>query len=248
MWRASALRARVIARLKSFGVYLTHYQLLPYERTSELIADLVSDAAGKPLQVSVATLCHANQIPPSRDLETVEQKIKEQLVASPVVHFDETGLYCNGRRQWLHAASTPELTYYAAHPKRGGEALEAINLLPQFDGTAIHDYWKPYFLYSCDRGLCNAHHLRELIFRELVASVAFDRTFQPRKSKAAMFSRRFRASLPEIRLCPSRSADRVRRFRCRQDARFNGNRKGHRMWCIVFIKASAPRPMPCDFR
>jgi len=152
-------------RMKSFTVYLTSYQLLPYERTGELISDLVSDAEGKPVQVSVATLCHANQTC-YEGLETVEQKIKEQLLASPVVNFDETGLHCNGHRHWLHAASTPELTYYASHPKRGGDAMEAINLLPQFDGTAIHDYWKPYFLYSCDHGLCNAHHLRELVFVE----------------------------------------------------------------------------------
>jgi transposase len=36
--------------------------------------------------------------------------------------------------------------------------------LPDFGGRAIHDFWKPYFSYGCAHGLCNAHHLRELIF------------------------------------------------------------------------------------
>ena len=35
---------------------------------------------------------------------------------------------------------------------------------PEFRGRALHDFWKPYFAYSCLHGLCNAHHLRELIF------------------------------------------------------------------------------------
>ena len=62
-------------------------------------------------------------------------------------------------------ASSERLTYYTAHPKRGRQALEAINILPQFQGTALHDGYSSYFGYpQCDHGLCNAHHLRELTF------------------------------------------------------------------------------------
>jgi transposase len=150
-------------RLKAFGVYLNNYQLVPYERTSELVSDLFSASDTPSPAVSVATLHHANQTC-YEQLQAVEQKIKEQIVSAAVVNFDETALYCNGQRHWLHVASTPEWTAYSYHPKRGAEAMEAMNILPQFHGRAIHDYWKPYFTYSCDHGLCNGHHLRELTF------------------------------------------------------------------------------------
>ena len=65
---------------------------------------------------------------------------------------------------WLHLASTRELSWYGAHRKRGGEALDSFGILPGFTGTAVHDGWRPYAAYECEHALCNAHHLRELVF------------------------------------------------------------------------------------
>ena len=97
-------------------------------------------------------------------LAEVEAAIVERLQQSPVVYFDETGLRVEARTQWLHVASTPELTHYGVHAKRGTEAMDALGILPQFEGTAVHDHWKPYFQYPCPHALCNAHHLRELTY------------------------------------------------------------------------------------
>jgi transposase len=80
-----------------------------------------------------------------------------------VVHVDETGLYEEGRRIWLHSVSTPDLTDYFPHEKRGHPAMQAAAVLPEFHGVAVHDHWEAYQHFDqCDHAFCNAHHLREL--------------------------------------------------------------------------------------
>lgn len=144
-------------RAKAVAVYLTNYQLLPYERTGELFEDLYS------LPICQATLVNTNYTCADL-LEEEEKERKKKLVDSPVVHFDESGFRVEGKRQWLHGAGTEKLTFYGFHRRRGKEAMDEINILPRFQGRAIHDHWKPYFGYSCKHGLCNTHHIRELTF------------------------------------------------------------------------------------
>lgn len=101
------------------------------------------------------------------NLECFEQEVKAELKESKVIHNDESGLRCEGKNYWLHVCSTPELTHYGVDPKRGKAATDRIAILPEFKGNSVHDFWKPYLKYeNCSHSLCNAHHLRELIYFE----------------------------------------------------------------------------------
>jgi transposase len=96
-------------------------------------------------------------------VEPVLSQIKAGLIEAEVAHYDESGFYIEGKRQWLHSASSPQLTYYFPHPSRGQKALEAADILPNFKGVAVHDSWSAYWAYDqCHHALCNVHHLREL--------------------------------------------------------------------------------------
>ena len=132
-----------------------HYQLIPSERTTELLEDIFGQS------ISEGTLYNWNRAA-YQALENTEAEIKQQLIQSSVTHFDETGTFCQNKLNWLHVVSNPRLTYYAIHPKRGKKAMDAINILPHYKGNAVHDFWNSYLPYECNHVICNAHLIREL--------------------------------------------------------------------------------------
>lgn len=141
--------------LKALMVYLSIYQLIPYDRVREVFSDIFGRS------LSTGTLVNAVQ-DCTKKLAGVEDQIRELLTEAPVLHVDETGVRVTGIRQWLHVASTEVLTWYGHHKKRGKAATDHMQILPRFKGTMVHDFWAPYFRYPGNHALCNAHILREL--------------------------------------------------------------------------------------
>ena len=62
---------------------------------------------------------------------------------------------------WLHVACNSWLTAYFIDPKRGQLAMDAIDILPSFEGVSIHDGLASYGKYDSTHAMSNAHHLRE---------------------------------------------------------------------------------------
>ncbi|PIU39518.1 MAG: IS66 family transposase, partial [Piscirickettsiaceae bacterium CG07_land_8_20_14_0_80_44_28] len=142
--------------LKAHAVYLSLYQLLPYERVREYFEDQLC------IPLSVGSLFNFNQ-EAFEQAEPFEAWVKQRLSQSHCIHADETGINIAGKRHWLHCASNASLTWLAPHTKRGHEAMDEIAILASFKGILCHDHWKPYYHYTqCRHALCNAHHLREL--------------------------------------------------------------------------------------
>ena len=136
-------------------LYLINYQLLTTKRTQELLKDVFGT------DLSEGTLYRMTKRA-SETLAPVEEKIKEALQKSEVIHCDETGARINGSLHWIHVVCTLMWTFYHSSKRRGAIAMDEIGILKNFLGTAVHDGWKSYFQYLCKHGLCNVHHLREL--------------------------------------------------------------------------------------
>lgn len=141
--------------LKAHSVYLSQYQLIPYNRIEETFQDQTG------IPVSSGSIYNFNEDAYEK-LEAFDAIVRAKLINSGVCHADETGININGDRRWLHCVSNDDWTYFLPHEKRGGDAMNEMGILPHFKGVLCHDHWKPYFKYDCDHSLCNAHHLREL--------------------------------------------------------------------------------------
>lgn len=142
-------------RVKAFVLYLRNYQLLPLKRTTEFFSDIFSLSIS---QGTLVNMCKSG----AKEFANITEYIKQNLIASDVVHFDETGISVDSKLHWVHSAGNNLYTYYLAHSKRGQDAIDAADILPNYSGIAVHDHWKPYFKYNAEHALCNAHHLREL--------------------------------------------------------------------------------------
>lgn len=145
-------------RVQALAAYFHNQHLIPIDRVCEIFEDIYG------ISLSAGTCVNVDKRFFAR-LSSFEEGLKGYLIASRILHFDETGMRCDKKLHWLHVASSSEATFYSLHIKRGQEAMDACGILPEFHGRAIHDHWMPYFSYEqITHGLCNAHHLRELTY------------------------------------------------------------------------------------
>jgi len=141
--------------LKAHSVYMSQFQLVPYNRIQDYFADQLH------IPLSEGSIFNFNK-EAFRLLAVFETQVKNELTASDFAHADETGINIGGKGHWLHCVSNDYWTHYCPHKKRGTDAMNDIGILPGFKGVLCHDHWKPYYKIECTHALCNAHHLREL--------------------------------------------------------------------------------------
>lgn len=144
-------------RVQALAVYLSQYQLLSLQRTSETLADLCQ------APISQAGLRHWIEETASA-LEPTLECISTLLRRSKLLHVDETSVHVGGKVHWVHEHGTTWLTWYRWHRKRGAEGIEAVSLIPGYRGRMMHDRWYSYDRYPCTQSLCGAHLIRDTLF------------------------------------------------------------------------------------
>jgi hypothetical protein len=142
--------------IKAYVAYLNTYQMLSYERISEYFGDMFNHPIS---EATISNILERYYI----KLETTEEETKKVILQSDVVHSDETGVNVKAKLNWMHTISCSVATYYMLHKKRGKEAMDEMDMLPNYKGIVVHDHWFSYNSYeNFSHAFCNAHHLREL--------------------------------------------------------------------------------------
>ena len=141
-------------RIKAAAIYFNAGQLVPEDRTAQIMRDLFAAPGLSPASIASWVDKKASAFEP------VVERIREGLKQASVRHLDETGFRIGGRTCWLHTVSSPDLTCCFPTEKRGDIPL----FLQGADGVIVHDHFKSYYRHfpGLAHALCNAHHLREL--------------------------------------------------------------------------------------
>lgn len=144
------------ASIRTLAVYLNVVMFLPYNR----IASFFHEVFG--LDISQGSF--VNWVNEARKkAKPAISKIKELIMQSEVVGFDESGLYCSKHLDWAWIAQTVYFTLLFHGRGRAGKELEDRFGDSLERMTAVTDRHSAYFaLKFLNHQVCIAHLLREL--------------------------------------------------------------------------------------
>ncbi len=145
------------ASVKALAVHLNQHHLLPLARSAALLHDLYGVSV---CQASIQAFAQEAAAALTPTVAAIGQAVQ----SSAIAHADESGIRVTGKLHWLHCLVTQSLIWLAPHAQRGSAAIEALGLLHGFKGTLVHDGLASYKQLDCTHSLCNAHHLRELVY------------------------------------------------------------------------------------
>lgn len=144
--------------IKAYLLSLLVAQMVSLNRAQKAVKALIGTTISEATMLKYVGQLH-------QSLQQWEQSAVEYLLNQPAIHVDETSMRVDGKNQWVHVYAAGEVTLKVVHPSRGKEAMEAIGIIPRYDGYIIHDCWGSYLSYDhCGHGLCGSHLLRELTF------------------------------------------------------------------------------------
>lgn len=144
------------ASVKSLVVYLNVVMFLPYGRIERLFREAFGLNASPGSFVNWVNAA-------KKSAEPAIERIKELIMQSAIVGFDETGMYCNKRLDWTWIAQTVYFTLFFHGSGRAAKELESRFGSSMERMTAVTDRHSAYFaLNFLNHQVCLAHLLREL--------------------------------------------------------------------------------------
>jgi transposase len=144
--------------LRGLLAYLYDAQAGASRRVSQMCAEMfgycVSEAT---IQSGREDLCE--------ELQPFEDRLIEILPQQKVLHADETSVFINKIRHWVHVLCTPLLTLLSLQTGRGKKDIQGSGVLSNFTGWLMHDFLKAYLSFEdCLHTFCKSHLMRELVF------------------------------------------------------------------------------------
>ena len=142
--------------VKTLVAYLANFGMISVSRIQEFLEEFSG------FHMSQGTISSYTQKMVNY-LQPVKEYMIEKMLGMKIWHTDETGIYIEGERWWLHTIVSGPYVLFFIHRKRGNEALKDIGLLERYRGTVVHDNWASYQLYdNVDHVQCMVHVLRTL--------------------------------------------------------------------------------------
>jgi transposase len=142
--------------VKAMAVELTQIQFVPLKRASEFFANKFG------LPLSQTSLINFNREFHGLLKERWEAGAINDLKRADVLNVDETGTNVNGKKAWIHTASSELVVLMRPHWSRGAEAMDEMDIIPHHRSILCHDFWGPYGGYDAIHAACNSHLDREL--------------------------------------------------------------------------------------
>ena len=142
--------------IKAYVINLLISQMVTLNRAQKLMKAMIGAVIAEATMLKFILRLHLA-------LEDWEKSAINKLLGSASINVDETSLRVDKKNHWIHVYSSGDITIKCLHQKRGKEAIDDINIIPQYGGKIIHDCWASYLSYdNCDSALCGSHLTREL--------------------------------------------------------------------------------------
>lgn len=111
------------------------------------------------IELSLGTVSNLEQLV-ARALEPAYEEVRETVLASPVLHADETGWREDKRKAWLWTIACRVACFFQIARSRGSAV--AKKLLDGYDGVVCSDRWSGYTWLNLEsRQICWAHLKRD---------------------------------------------------------------------------------------